>query len=137
MQTVTVRVWVDEWQFACCGAPFAVGSVVEWTVRPAANAAALSTVADGDTARSVDGYEERHGGDPDDPADAENLSLVTGVVLGIWASYHHHAPAPPRKGKYRPVSETDRLVPLPDTYGENPGINGMDLHGYVVDLKVW
>ena len=57
---------------------------MEWTVEPVPNVAALSTVTDADTARSIDVCEERHGGDPD---------------------------------------ETD--------------IDGMDFHGYIVDLNSW
>ena len=28
----TVPVWVDEWQYACCGDPFTVGDRVTWTL---------------------------------------------------------------------------------------------------------
>lgn len=129
-----MRVWIEEWQFACCGTPFAVGSVVEWTVVPVADVASLSRVTDDDTARSIDACEERHGGDPDEP---EDLSTVTGVVRSIWASYHRPTPATPRSGKYRPVSEPNRLVPLPDTYGDDPDIDGMNFCGYIVDLDTW
>lgn len=33
--TQLVPVWVDEWQYACCGEPFAVGDRVSWTLHPA------------------------------------------------------------------------------------------------------
>ncbi|MHA6784578.1 DUF6578 domain-containing protein [Pseudonocardia saturnea] len=30
-----VPVWMDSWQYECCGAPFAVGDRVRWTLQPA------------------------------------------------------------------------------------------------------
>lgn len=33
--TPLVPVWVDSWQYECCGDPFAVGDRVRWTLRPA------------------------------------------------------------------------------------------------------
>src|SRR3954453_6045775 len=29
-----VRVWLEEWEWQCCGEPFAVGSEVEWGLLP-------------------------------------------------------------------------------------------------------
>lgn len=64
----TVPVWVDEWQYACCGDPFTVGDRVTWTLGPADQAflAPLlgphlpgwaGTLPDRGTARAGDGRE--------------------------------------------------------------------------------
>lgn len=34
-RTSPVPVWMDSWQYECCGDPFAVGDRVHWTVHPA------------------------------------------------------------------------------------------------------
>ena len=57
---MTVSVWVQEWQFACCQGPFGVGDSVRWTISPAVPDA-LAAFLDEDVA----GVEDHHDSLPD------------------------------------------------------------------------
>lgn len=120
----------------CCGTPFAVGSLVEWTVHPVTIRAGLTVRTDADTANSIDAQEERHGG-PDDPDDDADMWVVTGIVMSIWASYCRFALVSEWGSEHAPVADTGHHVPLPDTYGAEPDVDGLGFNGYIVDLNVW
>jgi hypothetical protein len=53
-------VWVDEWQMACCGEPFAVGASVEWSVRRDIDRRFLADAVGEELARTVTAWEEHH-----------------------------------------------------------------------------
>ncbi len=57
---VDLKVWVDDWQMQCCGAPFSVGDEVSWTLREP-DTAWLEAVLDKDVAGGIGGAEEHHG----------------------------------------------------------------------------
>jgi hypothetical protein len=59
-----VSVWVQEWQFACCGGPFAVGDTVTWTISPAVPGALAAYLGE-DRAAALAGVEDHHDALPD------------------------------------------------------------------------
>ncbi len=112
-------VWMDEWQQACCGEPFAVGSVVTWTLEPP-DADRLAAVLGPAEARTVTHREERH-----DERTAQTPH-VTGSVRSIRAVLSRPGP-----GGAAPVIED--IWTLED-YAPPDGELG--LVGYLVELNV-
>lgn len=105
-------VWVDQWQYDCCGDPFAVGDTVSWTLRP----------SDVDWLSAVLGYhrpdplpvsEERHGSLPD------HTPETTGVVRALAAVYCRFALRPGSDADdphaLQPVRGTEWVQPLAST----------------------
>ena len=68
------RVWIDGWQMECCGAPFEVGSRVEWTCGTP-DFEWLSDALDDETPRSMDAAEDHHG-----PVAHDDLGRLSGTV---------------------------------------------------------
>ncbi len=69
-------VWVEAWQFQCCGDPFSIGSTVHWDLGPA-DGEWIARLLGPDRAKQVRLVEEHHEG-PD-------TSPVEGVVKAIAA----------------------------------------------------
>jgi hypothetical protein len=71
----TQRIWLDEWEWACCGTPFEVGDQVSFQTDPRSEA--LATMLGPEFAPSVDRQESHH----DDGGRGE----ATGTVVAVWA----------------------------------------------------
>ena len=72
-----LTVWVDEWQQACCGEHFSVGSVVSWTLTDAPPE--LAPLFDPASGVVIDGLEDHH-------SDlAEGAAVTRGTVQSIRA----------------------------------------------------
>lgn len=132
-------VWVDEWQMACCGEPFEVGSRVEWTLYTQENRDWLAAVVGDELAHEVTHGEEHHGGVPDD------LIPTVGRVTRIRAVRSRFGPDPNSVSAANPilvpVSGTTRLMDVSDADGRSPwptsgspANDDMHFSGYLVDL---
>jgi hypothetical protein len=81
-------VWLDEWQWACCGEPFSVGTPVRWnleTVSPDHRVTAkLTSLLSAEVADRVTHVEDHHG------MHAQGAD-TSGVVRGITAVHGRSA----------------------------------------------
>ena len=53
-------IWYDGWQMECCGDPFAIGDVVEWTLDDHPDVAWLGAAVGDELARQIAYAEEHH-----------------------------------------------------------------------------
>ncbi|GAB7029359.1 hypothetical protein JCM4914_08200 [Streptomyces platensis subsp. malvinus] len=120
--------WMDGWQMECCGEPFAIGSEVDWAV-VAPDREWLTKVLGAQTAATVDGVEEHHGGGP------EHAAPVRGTVTGISAVHCRFAPLPGGADHTRyPVPGSGTLTPLSSAPRWNAGRDGLSFVGFLVEL---
>ena len=120
-----VRVFVEDWQYECCGEPFAVGEVVTWNVAP---------VPEGDEtlrAARVEAVEDHH-----DMAE-EPTREVRGRVEGIAVLVREFAQRPdgvwaPIPGRFR-LNALDRSPAAGFVYEAADGERWKQV-GMVVDL---
>jgi hypothetical protein len=73
------RIWVEAWQWQCCGDPFEVGQSVSWTVASAIDRDYLATVIGEDAAAKISDYEDHH------HVAEGDVRPVGGTVSGIAA----------------------------------------------------
>jgi hypothetical protein len=60
MSVVLRRVWIDSWQMQCCGDPFRVGQVVQFTTTSDVDRDYLGVVMGEDAAAALTDYEDHH-----------------------------------------------------------------------------
>jgi len=80
------RIYVEHWQMQCCGAPFSVGSTIEWNVHAVADREYLAAVLGEDEAGRVTDAEDHH------DVDERPSHLARGVVRSIDAVFCEYAP---------------------------------------------
>lgn len=103
-------VWVDNWQMQCCGQPFAVDSLVEWTTVRVTDPADYAELLDAETAASITDHEEHH---TDRPTD---LQHIRGLVRQIDAVY----------GRYRLDGQTALPVPGSGVLAPRTSVDGWE-----------
>ncbi|MEV5324447.1 DUF6578 domain-containing protein [Nonomuraea fastidiosa] len=124
-----VNVWVVEWQMACCGDPFSVGSEVSWTLAPA-DRKWLTQALGEETAATIEWVEEHH----DEPT--PDYITVEGQVTGISQIYVRYEYA---LNERDPHPAGGVLVPVHSTHGvDRPSDLGRDFSciGWVATLDV-
>lgn len=128
-RSVRRRVWVQNWQMQCCGAPFSVGSTVEWALDPVADRAGLTELLGAEEASRITHYEERH----DLPPTAYRS---VGTVRAISAAFCRRAAT---------TDDPELLVPVPGStlIEERTSADGWEaehgdlyFEGYIVDLDL-
>lgn len=82
---VTTRVWLDTWEWACCGDPFGIGDEVDLLVRTRTPSPAFIESVGPELAASIDAIESHHQETPSTPEDR-----VQGRVRGIHAVVQEH-----------------------------------------------
>lgn len=82
---VTTRVWLDTWEWACCGDPFGVGDEVDLLVRTRTPSPAFIQSVGPELAATIDAIESHHQETPSTPEDR-----VQGRVRGIHAVVQEH-----------------------------------------------
>lgn len=127
---VDVMVWMDDWQFDCCGEPFSIGSEVSWTIGPA-DSDLLTDMLGTDTGVAIDAFEDHHvTGLPED------TPPTRGTVVAINGAYcrfvHRHENDP---ALYR-VDESGVLVPLTRAKRFQEDRGKLQFMGYVIRLAV-
>jgi hypothetical protein len=118
-------VWMQGWEFECCGAPFEVGAQVRWLLGAADQALRdRLTMAVGDEGSHLTHYETHHG-----PEHDEELAYVVGTVAtikAVYRTYDEHG---------RPVEGSlyaeDRSSAVKF---EDDGLNGSRFRGYLIEL---
>ena len=108
-----VLVWVDEWQFSCCGDPFGIGDAVAWLLKPV-DAARMLEVLGPEIGRLVVHAEERH-----------DQSEV---------AHRHRGRVDSLRMVCRRMDGGAELIDIVRTHGADPD---RDLHGYLVELTLW
>jgi hypothetical protein len=124
------RVWMDGWQMECCGDPFAIGSIVRWTVFTPPDFEWLSAVLGDEGAHRIDGAEEHHGGEQGE------MCSIEGAVRSIEAVFCRYGPRGESDGAWYPVDRSGVLVPLSSASRTEHGVEGLEFVGYVVTLDV-
>lgn len=79
------RVWLDTWEWACCGDPFGIGDEVDLLVRTRTPSPAFIESVGPELAASIDAIESHHQETPSTPEDR-----VQGRVRGIHAVVQEH-----------------------------------------------
>lgn len=80
-------VYLDDWEWDCCGDPFTVGDRVTLQVRDAS--AALRALLGGTLGAHIDAAESHHEIDPDDPP-ARGLVGVVRSIVGVAVDHTEH-----------------------------------------------
>lgn len=135
-------VWYAAWQMECCGEPFAVGDVVDWTLGDVVDVEWLAAAVGGDLAADVTHVEDHHDVD-------EGTTVRRGTVRGIRCAYCRYAPVAGGDRKMlHPVAGTavitakDR-VDGGEGMGGTPPVDGQHVseghlifNGYLVELDL-
>lgn len=128
-----MRVWVEDWEWQCCGQPFAVGADVEWGLLPVSSEAGeyLIEPLGGEVVASITHCETHHEGE-DDPQPVP----TAGRVESILAAYWEIAPRPNTDSRVlHPVAGTGVLEPRDTADGWEPEVEGGPrFEGYIVTL---
>jgi len=128
--TVTLLVWVDDWQQQCCGEPFAIGSTVDWMLSVDFSPDWMADVLGPSVGAEVTHVEDHHGLAP------EGTPVTHGAVTRIRAASCRYAPdnSDPEGRTYAAVRGTGRLDELQeaDPWFEPPA--PLEFKGFVVDL---
>lgn len=79
------RVWLDTWEWACCGEPFGVGDEVDLLIETRAPSSVFVEAVGPDLAATIDAIESHHQETPSTPEDR-----VRGRVSAIYAVAQEH-----------------------------------------------
>jgi hypothetical protein len=129
-----MKVWIENWEWQCCGEPFAVGSFVRWGLVPSTEESRtfLAGPLGEELSAAITHYETHH-----EQADDPLQPLPTrGRVESIQAVYWMRAP---RSGENPralwPVEGTAELRSRDQADGWEPeSEDGPSFEGYIVEL---
>ena len=134
---VTQRVWLSDWEWACCGKPFVAGDQVAFQVNRILEAEVdhFTELLGLELAATIDASESHH-----EDAGTELIEGTVTAVQGVTAQYVRRA------GDYKPSPGSARLceiprVPWPPRFGEEVAEPTVSLFtpefrlvGYLVDV---
>ncbi|MFD4022508.1 DUF6578 domain-containing protein [Streptomyces sp. NPDC058576] len=124
---MTLTMWVDEWQMQCCGANFASGGLVSWSLEEADPEDYVDVVG-GERAEGIDFHEEHHG--------QEELAPTSLEVLSITEVHCRYAVPPGATDRVNhPVPGTAVLIPVDRASGWAKAQPGVDFAGYLVTAR--
>ena len=116
--------FVQDWQYECCGDDFAVGDEVAWTTRQPDTDWLARRLGENEAA-NVTHTEEHHG---------SSHGNVAGKVTAIVAAFYGEKAVPAKRlRELVPVPGTGKLKPLTDTR-DFRGEEGLSFAGFLVDL---
>ena len=116
----------------CCGEPFAVHDIVEWTLVAVADNDSLKDVIGDELASRVTHHEDHHV-----IAEIGEHRRHRGKVLSIRCAYGLYAPSPGGdENMLHPVAGTAEIVPVNRVDGREGRRSDLDLNGYLVDLEL-
>jgi hypothetical protein len=128
-----VRVWITDWEWQCCGDPFAVGGQVEWGLVPADDQfrEQYGAPLGAEVAASMTHYETHH-----QHADDPQRTLTRGRVEAIESVFWRDAPKPDGDPRVRyPVAGSAVRERRERADGwEAERQDGLTFHGYIVEL---
>lgn len=121
------RIFIESWQWACCGSPFAVGQTVTWSASPRFDREWLGKFIGPEVAAEITHFEDHH-----DMAEG-SLEHVTGTVSSITAAFCRFTSDRPPDTR-SPVPGTAVFEPRSRVDGSEPQNQLGDFQGYVVTL---
>jgi hypothetical protein len=126
-------VWLEDWEWQCCGEPFALGAEVEWGLLPASDGdrAYLIEPLGAAVVGGITHCETHHAGEDD-----EQPVPTRGRVESITAAYWHVAPrAGGDQRVHYPVAGSAVLERRETANGWEPETEGGPrFEGYIVEL---
>jgi len=130
-------VYLEEWQWACCGDEFAIGSEVRWHLDEVSDDDWVAQLLPSSFTGRVTHVENHHG-----PESAEENTA--GIVLSISAALCRYGPTEERAGPHQtvvqgPVPGSGVLEPLHTSRidpPDEPGPGELTHVGYLVELEV-
>ncbi|WP_193750678.1 DUF6578 domain-containing protein [Leucobacter chromiiresistens] len=130
-ESSVVRVWLEPWQWGCCGDEFGVGDTVSWRLGPAGDRYDDQFSLGLDRALAPDYFEDHH---IDLPEDAP---LTTGVVRRIRRLLCAYGRVGGKHSyEYAPVAGT---VEVSDAQRLERGVEfpePLQSFGYLIDLEI-
>lgn len=126
--SMTLTIWVDDWQIQCCGQSFEPGDVVSWTLLEV-DPEDYASVVGGERADEIDFRQEQHG--------QEEGHAPTPVEVVSIAEVHCRYGVPPGatdKVNY-PVPGTTVLAPVKEADGRAKAIPDVSFAGYLVTAR--
>ncbi|MEU3074570.1 DUF6578 domain-containing protein [Streptomyces laurentii] len=125
---MTLTVWIDDWQMQCCGADFAPGDLVSWTLLEV-DPEDYADIVGGERADEIDFREEHHGQEEGHaPTSVEVVSIVE-----VHCPYEV-LPGTADKASY-PVPGSTVLVPVEKADGWAEARKGVRFAGYLVTVR--
>jgi hypothetical protein len=126
-----MKVWLEAWEWECCGDPFAVGATVNWNLTPVDDAgkASFTELFAAEIGPAITHMEGHHGATPLPPPQRVR-------VEAIHAVYWDRAPLPGEDSRtVYPVPGSARLQPreVGDPWSE-PDADRERFEGYLVDV---
>ena len=122
---------MDGWQMECCGRPFRVGDVVEWTLSADMDLGWLADVLGPDVASQIASCEDHHGALPED------TPVTRGKVRAIQAVRWRYGARPGGSARtLYPVPGTGKLASVERAAGRESQTGEACFAGYLVDLDV-
>jgi hypothetical protein len=78
-----MRVWIEDWEWQCCGEPFAVGDEIEWGLLPETDRSYLTGALGIDVANSITHFETHHQLE-DDEQPVPTKARVESIEAAYW-----------------------------------------------------
>lgn len=127
-----MRVWLENWEWQCCGDKFAVGDEVEWGLLPARDRSYLARPLGQALADSITHFETHHEG-----VHEEQPMPTPGRIESILAAYWQLAPRPSEDPRVvYPVAGTAVLEARDSADGWEPEKgDGVRFEGYIVAVS--
>jgi hypothetical protein len=123
-----VRVWVDDWQMACCGTSFSVGARVTWTVSAEIDTEWLAQVVGSETAESINFIEDHHF---DETAEPVTISATVAAIEAVQCDFA----ARPGESASWPVEGSDTRAPVAYAPRWVPDEEPRRFVGWLVELE--
>lgn len=122
---------MDGWQMECCGRPFRVGGLVEWTLSVDKDLGWLADILGSDIASQIACFEDHHGALP------EGAPVTYGKVRAIQAVRWRYEARPGGSAKaLYPVPGTGTFASVERADGRESKTGEACFAGYLVDLDV-
>jgi hypothetical protein len=124
---VQIKVWYSDWQLQCCGAPFAVGDVIEWGISHGGHDEVLEDIFNETLAAQCFGSEEHH-------SDVDETIQGTVTAIAVVRAQLKQSANDPRT--YFAAAGTGTADPTRQADGREGDRGDHRLFGYLVDIDV-
>lgn len=118
-----------DWQMQCCGEPFALGAIVEWTLAPVGERGSLALAMGQELADSVTHLEDHH-----ELLLPDDVPRTAGRVRSIRAVRGRYGRAEGQSTCLHPVRESATATAVPSADGWEADRDGARFVGYLIEL---
>ncbi|MFJ6915675.1 DUF6578 domain-containing protein [Streptomyces sp. NPDC101133] len=125
---MTLTIWVDDWQFQCCGESFTPGDVVSWHLLEV-DSEDYADLVGSDRAADIDFCEEHHGREDEHAPTRLRVLTITEVHC------RYEVPSGSTSNVRRPVSGTTEVVPVQEADGWAATRPDVEFAGYLVTAE--